>query len=481
MKSTPKNLKTITPVVLEKLAHFLAESQAGNGKILKQLPASELAKQLGLEKWITQGGLTAKNVRDFLNPYLENSHQLHHPHYLGHQVALPHIAVGISDFIHGIVNNPMAIYEMGPAAAVIERVVINWMLSKVGWWKGETITDFSFIKDNGGGVLTHGGSAANLTAMLAARATVAPKAWEKGVPNNLVVLGSAVAHYSVARAVSICGLGKQAMIAVPVNNLEILQADHLPAIFQKIQNEGKKVMAVVANACATSTGLYDPIDEIGHFCEENGLWFHVDGAHGASALLSDKEKHFLKGVKRANSLIWDMHKMLRTSTLSAAVLFKNFHSLEGTFQQKGSYLFHEKEQLGFDSLPYALECTKEEIGTKLFWVLAAEGEQGMTQFVEHQYQLTRDIFQTINAHTDFYCPYFPQANILCFQYQKYGKSNDFQLTLRNELVKRGNFYITSTEVGGVRYLRLSVMNPLTKVEHIKNLMKEIEIIAAAIN
>ena len=473
MKSTPHNLQKIAPIVLEQLTQFLAKSQEGKGKILQQLPASELAEQLDLERWIQKGGLNADTVNEFLNPYLANAHQLHHPHYLGHQVALPHIAVGISDFVHGIVNNPMAIYEMGPAAAVIERVMVHWMLSKVGWFKGKSLCDFGFYANNGGGVLTHGGSAANLTAMLAARANIAPKAWEEGSPNDLVVLGSTVAHYSIARAISIIGLGKNALVALPVNKVEVLQPDHLPSIYQKIKNEGKRVMAVIANACATPTGLYDPLDEIGHFCEENNLWFHVDSAHGASALLSSKEKHLMKGISRADSMIWDMHKMLRTSTLSAAVLFKNFHNLEGTFQQKGSYLFHEKDHPGFDSLPYALECTKEEIGTKLFWVLAAEGEQGMSDFVEHQYHITRQFYHKINAHPDFYCPYLPQANILCFQYQKYGTSNDLQLALRNEIVKRGNFYITSTEIGGIRHLRLSVMNPLTTLKHIESLMEEI--------
>ena len=148
------------------------------------------------------------------------------------------------------------------------------------------------------------------------------------------------------------GMGKKAMIPVPVNQWEVLQPEALIPIYKKVKEEGKRVMAVVANACATATGLYDPIDEIGHFCEENGLWFHVDGAHGASALVSPEERHLLKGVKRANSLVWDTHKMLRTSTLCAAVLFKDYRNLTTTFQQKGSYLFYEKEAVGYDIITH---------------------------------------------------------------------------------------------------------------------------------
>ena len=393
-------------------------------------------------------------------------------------MAVPHVAAGMADFIHGVINSPASIYEMSPSAIAIEMVVVNWMLSKVGWFKGDALSNGQPIPGNGGGILTHGGSAANLTALLAARAAIAPESWMEGTPNDLVVLGSEVAHYSVARAISIMGMGKKAMLPVAVNDWEVLKPEALLPVYKRAKEEGKRVMAVVANACATATGLYDPIDEIGHFCEENNLWYHVDGAHGASALVSPTEKHFLNGVKRANSLVWDTHKMMQTSTLCAAVLFKDYQTLGTTFQQKGSYLFHEKEEVGRDTISYSLECTKAAIGTKLFWVLAATGEKGMAQFIDTLYQRTRQFQQIIHEHADFKSPYTPESNILCFQYTKYGTSNAFQLALRNEVVQRGNFYITSSEVRGVRYLRLTVMNLLTTEQHIRGLMQELIRVAA---
>ena len=478
MKNNPQDFKAIGTIVLDKLATYLQESQAGQGKVLVQQPIGELAELMQLEKWIKEGGLTPKAAAQFLDTYLPNTQHLHHPRYIGHQVAVPHVASGLADFIHGTINNPMAIYEMGPAASAVEHVVVNWMLDKVGWFKGTHLVDFQKYTQSGGGVLTHGGSAANLTGLLAARAAIAPMAWTDGTPNDLVVLGSEVAHYSIARAISIMGLGKKAIIPVEVNDWEVLKPEALMKSYQRAIDEGKRVMAVVANACATATGLYDPIDEIGHFCETHNLWFHVDGAHGASALISNKEKYLLKGVERANSLVWDTHKMLRTSTLCAAVLFKDYQTLNTTFQQKGSYLFYEKEAVGYDIISHALECTKAGIGTKLFWVLAAEGEKALEVYIDKQYQDTRDFKAIISAHPDFDCPYEPASNILCFLYTKFGQDNAFQLALQNEIVKRGNFYISSSEVRGIRYLRLTVINPLTTVEHIKGLMEEIVEVAA---
>jgi len=478
MQNNPQDFRAIADVVTEKLQSYLAESQAGKGKVLVQKPIAQLAESMQLEKWIRKGGFTPDTAGKFLDTYLSNTQHMHHPQYIGHQVSVPHVASGMADFVHGVINNPMAIYEMGPAGSAVEHVIINWMLEKVGWFKGTHLGDFQKSKNSGGGVLTHGGSVANLTALLAARAAIAPESWMEGTPNDLVVLGSEVAHYCIARSISIMGMGRNAFRPVAVNEWEILKPEDLIPTYQRVKDEGKRVMAVVANACATATGLYDPIDEIGHFCEENGLWFHVDGAHGASALVSPNQRHYLKGVERANSLVWDTHKMLRTSTLSAAVLFKNYQTLTTTFQQKGSYLFYEKEAIGFDIITHTVECTKAAIATKLFWVLAAEGEKGMAQFIDNQYDNTKKFRAIINEHPDFDCPYETESNIVCFLYTKYGQDNAFQLAIQNEVVKRGNFYITSSEVRGVRYLRLTVMNPLTKEEHIRGMMKEVILVAA---
>jgi len=481
MKNNSHDLRSISEVVLDKLCAYLASSQEGHEKTIIQQPAEEIAKQLQLEKWVRDGGLNPESVALFLDAYLANTQHLHHPHYIGHQVAVPHVASGIADFIHGVINNPMAIYEMGPAAAVIERFLLNWMLDKIGWFKGTHLADFSKIESNGGGVLTHGGSLANLTALSAARAAIAPDAWTEGTPSDLVVLAPEEAHYSIARSLSIMGMGQDSIIPIAVNELKIMKPEALLPAYQNAMSAGKRIMAIVANACTTATGLYDPLDEIGHFCQEHSIWYHIDGAHGASALISDKEKHLLNGVERADSMIWDAHKMLRTSSLCAAVLFKDHKMMEKTFQQKGSYLFHDKEEIGFDTLPYTVECTKAAIGTKLFWVLAAEGEKGITKYIDDTYQNTRDFYQIISQDQDFYCPYIPEANILCFQYTKFGTDNDFQLQIRNEIVRRGNFYITSTEFNNVRYLRLTVMNDLTKESHIKALIKEIVTVADKLN
>lgn len=479
MKDDSNSFKELASLVVQKLSNYLKESQAGNGLVLKQLPANDLAKKLNLESIIENGLSDTKATENFVDTYLDNSQHMHHPNYIGHQVSVPHPSASIADLIHGLINNPMAIYEMGPSAAVIEKTVVHWMLKKIGWFKGDSICDFDIEKAKGGGVLTHGGSLANLTALVAARSKASPEAWVEGNPKDLVVLAPASAHYCISRSLSIMGMGERSLVALEVNALDQLKVDAIESVIIEQVNKGKKIMCLVANACITSTGLYDAIDQIADLCNKYNIWFHVDAAHGASALLSDDHKHFLKGIEKADSMIWDTHKMLRTSTLCAAVLFKDHQNMDRAFKQKGSYIFHEKESPGFDLISNTVECTKAGLGTKLFWSLAAEGEKGLANFVKNQYNKSKEFYKYINDQEDFSCLNVPEANIICFEYLSDNKGDDLQLKIRNKIVLRGKFYITSAEVNNKRYLRLSIMNPLTQLRHIEDLLNEIRFIASS--
>jgi len=218
-------------------------------------------------------------------------------------------------------------------------------------------------------------------------------------------------------------------------------------------------MAVVANACSTAAGLYDDLSRIGDVCQLQGVWLHVDGAHGASALLSDIHRHRLAGIEKASSLIWDAHKMMRTPGLCAAVLFRDGRHLDQAFSQEASYLFHDKDQLGFDAISRTVECTKAGIGLKFFMGLAAEGEAGLADYIDGRYDLAREAAQRINQDPRFELAVEPQANIVCFRLN--GLSDAEQLILRSKLLASGDAYISSTDFGGRRWLRLTLMNPRT--------------------
>ncbi len=466
--------------VLAALARYLDESRAGHGPVVDLRPVVEIERDLGLVERMRAGGLEG-DLEGFLAAYLASTTRMHHPGYFCHQVAVPHAIGALGDLVHGLTNNPMAMYEMGPAAVACELAALDWMLERVGWPRGRRPGAPPGGPPCGAGVLTHGGSLANLTALLAARAAAAPEAWDEGTPRDLVVLAPRPAHYSIARAVSILGLGSRALRPIAVDEAEVLCPDALAPACREARDRGLRIMAVVANACATSTGLYDPLEEVGRFCREEGLWLHVDGAHGASALASPRERARLRGVEHADSLVWDAHKMLRTPTLCTAVLFRDGRAFDRAFEEEASYLFYGdgENRDGPDLIHRTVECTKAGLGLKLFFSLAAQGEAGLAAYIEGRVDAARRFAERIRARPGFACPFEVQSNIVCFRHgQDVGAAGDArQISIRDALVREGRFHPSSTTVGGRRYLRLAVMSPATDEGTIEALLDEIERIA----
>ncbi|MFI6505274.1 pyridoxal phosphate-dependent decarboxylase family protein [Nonomuraea typhae] len=491
---------TAAGVTVSELAAYVGESQGGGVPVIRRRPPGELARELRLAELIREGGMTTGTYRDFLRAFLNEGTRLHHPAYLAHQTASPDFPAALADFIHGATNNSMAIYEMGAAAATVEFEVVRWMLEKVGFPRGA-------------GVLTHGGSLANLTALLAARAHAAPEAWTDGTPGDLVILAPPSAHYSVSRAVSIMGLGQKAIVELPTDELGRLDVTKFPDLWGADSTGGPmegvdgsgggpvegaggsgggpvegaggsgggpvegaggptssrfrgRPIALVASACATGTGLHDDLRAVGQWCRERGIWFHVDAAHGASALLSPDHRHLLDGVELADSVVWDAHKMLRTSTLSAAVLVRREGALDAAFRQDASYIFYGDQ--GLDLIGRTVECTKAELGLKIFLNLAWRGERGLGDYVAARYATAHRFWELAGRRPGFALPYEPESNIVCF---RYGTAD--QAAIRERMMADGSFYLSSTVLNGVRHLRVAVMSPATGDKHLELLLDEI--------
>jgi L-2,4-diaminobutyrate decarboxylase len=449
-------------LALAALGDYVGRSQRGEGPAVSTPPLEEVERALDVRRLLREGGMDPERFGDFLTSYLDATTRLHHPGSLAHQVPAPDVPSALADLVHGVINNPMAIYEMGAAALAIELATVEWMLEKVGWSAPES-----------GGVLTHGGSLANLTVMLAARARAVPGAWVEGVPADLAVLAPAAAHYSVARSVGIAGLGEDAIVHLETDELGRIVPERLEQAFERAREGGRRPIALVASACATGTGLYDDLRAIGAFCLERELWFHVDGAHGASALLSDRHRGLLDGVELADSMVWDAHKMLRTSSLCAAVLVRQARDLPGAFRQEASYLFYE-DAGEIDIIDRAVECTKAPLGVKLFLNLAWRGERGLGDYVADQYDKALRFWELIGERPGFECPYRPESNILCF---RFGTDSDLQVAIRERLIASGEFHLSSVELGGERYLRIVVMNPATDETTIERLLDAVERVA----
>lgn len=450
--------------LVDLLANYMQSCM--DGKEMPVLPWKDPSEQEKYWKDIFHSD-TELNIDEFYSDFLEKCIHIHHPNYIGHQVVPPLPLAALTSLIENFSNNGMAIYEMGPAAAAMEKVVIDWMLGIIGW--GE--------KSNG--LMTSGGSLGNLTALLAARQSFKEKdIWEEGVTENLAVMVSSESHYSIERAVKIMGLGENGIIKIPVDVDFRIKTELLEDILEEVKARGQKVIALVGNACSTSTGKYDDINALGDFCNKNNIWYHVDAAHGGPAIFSEKYKHFLKGIHKADSIVIDFHKMMLSPALTTAVFYKNGSASYEAFEQKAQYLLDKKGEINWwDGAGRTIECTKKPMSVKVFLTIKLFGKELFGQFVDKTFDLAREFAAVVESSDDFELAVQPDSNIVCFRLadpeKNIEETNQLNSLIRKELKENGRFYIVQTNIKGEIYLRISIMNPFTTIENLNQLLQEI--------
>ncbi|WP_378174966.1 pyridoxal phosphate-dependent decarboxylase family protein [Aquimarina sp. SS2-1] len=409
------------------------------------------------------------NILDFYERILKRSIHVHHPRYMGHQVAVPSVISTLSGLVTDLLSNGTGVYEMGMASNALERIVTDFVAKKIGY------------DSKAAGFLTSGGTLANLTALLAARQAKAPSSvWEKGHKEKLAVLVSEEAHYCIDRAARILGFGSEGIVKVATNQAYQINTALLDQSLREAKSKGLTVIAIVGCASSTATGSYDDLDALAAFAIQHNLWFHVDGAHGAGVVFSEKYKHLAKGIEKADSVVLDFHKMLLTPSLNTALIFKDSKDSYQTFEQKAQYLWDSQQSKEwYNTGKRTFECTKLMMSLKAYANLKMYGTDIFEKNIDRLYDLGKEFAELIKNREKFELLIEPEANIVNFRYKEVVSDNLnlFNSTIRERLLRSGKFYIVQTMIGDRRYLRTAIMNPLTKEEDFIALLNEIEHIA----
>jgi L-2,4-diaminobutyrate decarboxylase len=430
---------------------------------------NEPEKELAFWETFLENG----NKNDLFPEITKRTTYIHHPHYIGHQVTPTAPITGLTAMISGLLNNGMAVYEMGMSPSAIERVVTDVLCKKIGY---DTMS---------GGFITSGGTLANLTALLTARKVkVERDIWNEGSEQQLGILVSEEAHYCVDRAAKIMGLGKQGIIKIPATADFKMDTSLLEEKYLKAQEAGIHVFAIIGSAPCTATGAFDDLQEIATFAQNKKLWFHVDGAHGGAAIFSPKYKTLLNGIAKADSVVIDGHKMMMMPALTTALLYKKSIHTNVTFSQKADYLLTESELEDWcNSGKKTFECTKTMMSIHWFTLLKLYGEEVFDAYVTHLFEMGAQFSKIIEKHPKFELAVKPMCNIVCFKYVDKNLSREAQNKqnedIRQALLEDGEFYIVQTKLRGVHYLRVTVMNPFTTEIHFKKLLDNICNIAVA--
>ena len=410
----------------------------------------------------------------FIRKVVAGMNHLHHPRFVGHQNTPPLTAGIIAQMCTTLLNNGVAVYEMGPASMAAERNVIRYMSKLIGYGP------------EADGIFTHGGSAGNLTGLLAARQAMSEyNVWEEGVRNDrpVGIIVSDQSHYSISRNAKVIGLGGTSVIRIPYDSRYAMKTDLLAETMRRAEDQGIRVICVAANACSTATGTYDNLEEIAAFCRDNKLWFHVDGAHGLGVLFSPKYRHLVRGLEYADSVVLDFHKMLLTPGLNTMVLFRDGNRSYETFAQKAGYLFEKHdENEWYNGAKRTLECTKSALGIVAWAVVNYYGRETLGKYIESRYDLAARFAEVIKSEPGMELAVDPESNIVCFRYAPEGtggeRLNELNRMIRKALVHSGEFYIVQTELDGNIWLRTALMNAMTDDSDLDRLIGSVKRLGA---
>ena len=333
---------------------------------------------------------------------------------------------------------------------------------------------------------------ANLTGLLTARNVALGDCWERGLQRDglpPVLVVHADAHYSVARSAGVLGLGTRHVIRASLDTRRRMDPQRLDELLRDLRAKQQPIIAVCACACATPIGAFDPLEDIADVCHRHGVWLHADAAHGGAAALSPRYRHLVAGLGRADSVVWDAHKMLFVPALCAFVFYKNAAHRFEAFRQDAPYLFDPTAPglAEYDSGLKTLECTKRAAVFGLWGVWSLFGPQLFADLVDVTFGLGQTLYEKLTAQPDFEAVHQPQCNIVVFRYVPAAlrdappeRLGQFQFDLRRRLIESGEFYIVSTRINGVGALRVTIINPLTTPDHLDQLLDAVRRVGSSL-
>ncbi|MEV0319235.1 pyridoxal phosphate-dependent decarboxylase family protein [Streptomyces sp. NPDC050658] len=458
---------------LAKLEKHLSDLSIRGLELTDPARLSQAARALMTTERESVAAYDEEKLAGIIDLYIRTGIQVHSPGYMGRQFSGVVPLAGVIDFVSSVINQPASFYEAAQLPNVVERIMADELNRYIGW-DPERFTM----------VTTSGGSLANLTALLAARSQKLPGYWSdggsslRGQPRPAIAVGADV-HYSVARAAGVMGIGEAQLVRLPLNARgQISVADARPAL-AAAERQNLKVFCLVVSAGGTSVGAFDPIDELAEIAREFNLWLHVDGAHGASLLVSDAYREKLRGIEKADSLTWDAHKMMFVPSPCTMLFYRDKETCRAAFRQKASYVFDEEPDIytAYDSGGKNFECTKRPMIMTLWTLWAMYGPALFAEKIEYLCRLTEKAHGILRADPDFETPHRPEANILCFRYHPAGLRKEdvhsLQIAIRNRVKFRGNFFISKVDLDGVAALRVVMMNHQITDGHVRMLISEI--------
>lgn len=407
-------------------------------------------------------------VRDAAELLFSHSLFNGHPRFFGYVTSSPTPIGALADLLASVVNPNVGAWNLSPAATEIEAQTIRWIAEFIGYPAGC------------GGLLVSGGNMANFVGFLAARAEKAGQAIRKaGVGESgarLHCYCSAETHTWVQKAADLFGLGTDCVRWVACDSRQRLDLAALRTQVKQDRERGEQPFLVIGTAGTVSTGAVDPLPDLASFCQDEDLWFHVDGAYGGFAAQVPGAPADLRGLALADSVAVDPHKWLYAPLEAGCALVRNPKHLLNAFSYRPPYYQFDSEAINF--FDYGPQNSRGFRALKIWMAFQQAGRAGYLESISDDIALAKRAFELFSEHPELeavaqglsicafrYVPPELRASIGSVETEE--TLNRLNQALLQEIEHSGEAYLSNAVVGGKFLLRMCIVNFRTSLEDIE--------------
>ena len=405
-------------------------------------------------------------VRDVLSLTL----RLDHPRCFGFVPSSPTWPGIVADFLASGYNVNACNWLVASGPSQLECVVIEWFRR----WLG--------LPETGGGLLTSGGSAASLDALVAAREAA-------GYPERATVYMSDQSHPAQVRAVKIAGIRPDHARIVPSDDRSRIDVDAFVRMVAEDRAAGLNPIAVCANAGATATGAIDPLPELADFCAAEGIWFHVDAAYGGFAIVTERGKKLLSGIERADSIGLDAHKWFFQPYEAGCLMVRDVSTLEEPFGVRPTFLQDSLWGAGHPNLvDRGLQMSRSARALKIWMSVQTFGMAAFRERIANGLDGAERAEAYIDASPTLECLSPATLSIVCFRVNPAGGEMAREMAgemaeealdeLNREVLARlfweDSAFVSSAEVSGKFALRICIVNHNTTWDDVREVLEAAE-------
>jgi glutamate/tyrosine decarboxylase-like PLP-dependent enzyme len=434
-------------------------------RVITEANPQEITNHLS-DTYDFQGPIGLDDMVEDIAGMLRNwSVQVTHPRYFGYFNPSVRPAAIAGDILTAAYNPNLAVWSHAPAAVEVEQHLLRYLLRQ-----------FGLDPDRGAAHFTSGGAEANFTAVVAALTAKLPSYGKRGLAGlaeRPVIYVSHAAHDSFGKICHMTGMGRDSLRKIGVDQDYRIDLGHLETSIQMDAQQGFYPLMVVGTAGTTATGVIDPLAELSILSRRFDLWYHIDAAWGGAAVLSERQKPFLKGIEKADSITCDAHKWL--SVPMGAGMFFSAHKepCEKAFRIATDYMPGSTEGV-IDPYTTSVQWSRRFIGLKVFMAFAELGHHGYAELIDHQVRMGDYLKTELGAHGWKILVDTPLP-VASFTHERIEKGACTTAQVLNTIYKSGKAWISEIVLSSqVRALRACICSYRTRESDIDILLRELD-------